>query len=49
MFESVHPIERLRYVARAGNGDPTIVAAEAALARSRLNGMGVSVASKPPA
>jgi hypothetical protein len=36
MVELVHPIERLRYVARAGNGDPTIVAAEAALALADL-------------
>jgi hypothetical protein len=32
----VHPIERLRYVARAGHGDPTMVAAEAALALADL-------------
>lgn len=32
----VHPIERLRYVARAGWGDPTMLAAEAAWALADL-------------
>jgi hypothetical protein len=32
----VHPIERLRYVARAGHTDPTMVAVEAALALADL-------------